>query len=114
VQPGLANAPRLGGTAAPDDRINDVVSNGGDSCDRWAEQGPLRHRIPPCPSSPHPAASMWLLTTSTAPQHPPGVVVPWLQHFYTQWSCSRSEAPTATKTLAWASAATAPAACANP
>jgi hypothetical protein len=114
VQTGLANAPRLGGAAAPDDRVSDVISTGGDSCGRWAEQGPLRHRIPPCPSAAHAAASMWLLTSSTAPAQPPGVVVPWLQHFYTQWTCSRPATPTPTNTLAWASAGTAPTACINP
>jgi hypothetical protein len=112
LQPGLANAPRLGGAAAPEDRVSDVVSNGGDSCARWAEQGPLRHRWPPCPSAPHPAASMWLLTPSTAPTQPQAVVVPWLQHFYVQWNCSRP-ARTDTKTIAWAVASPAPAVCGN-
>jgi hypothetical protein len=114
VQPGLSNAPRLGGAAASEERVSDVVSNGGDSCGRWAEQGPLRYRMPPCPSAAHPAASMWLLTSSTAPVQPPAVVVPWLQHFYTQWSCSRPSTGRDARTLAWASASTAPSACNNP
>ncbi len=42
VRPGLANAPRLGGSSTSDDRITDVVSNGDDACGLYAESGVLQ------------------------------------------------------------------------
>lgn len=49
VQPGLANAPGLGG-ASPETRVHDAIANGRDACERsWFPQGGvLRGQIPPC------------------------------------------------------------------
>src|ERR1700730_819615 len=63
VQPGLANAPSLGGTALAEPGVHDVIANGPDSCGRKLDPGPLRYRVIPCPrgssspSRPPPGAS---------------------------------------------------------
>jgi hypothetical protein len=106
VQAGLANAPRHGGTGLADERVHDVIANGDDSCDRWAEHGPLRHRVPPCPAMAHPVASTWLLPSAAGGSS--SLVLPWLQHFYAGWACPEPAFST-DRTLAWA-AALAPAA----
>jgi hypothetical protein len=51
VQPGLANAPALGG-ATPETRVHDAVANGRDSCERpmFPQGGVLRGQVPPCQS----------------------------------------------------------------
>jgi hypothetical protein len=85
IEPGLANAPRLGGSQASDLRIHDVVSNGADSCGRHAEHGPLRARIPPCPTAGHPVVGTVLFTESPDTE---SLVLPWLEHFYADWPCS--------------------------
>jgi len=108
LHPGLANAPRLGGTGLADERIGDVVSNGGDSCGRYAERGPLQGRIPPCPSVSPARAALF---------EPAGVndalVVPWLKHFYYGWPCPHAT-PSETRTEAWVSLARGPSACTLP
>jgi hypothetical protein len=48
--PGLANAPRLGGTPETDPRILDAIANGNDSCQRNAGGSVLRFQYPPCPT----------------------------------------------------------------
>jgi hypothetical protein len=104
VQAGLANAPRLGGTAVADTRVNDVISNGDDACGRHGETGPLRGRIPPCPGAVHPVVSTWLAPTPSGRSD--SLVLPWLEHFYAGWPCPRSAAFSAaveTRSLAaWA------------
>jgi hypothetical protein len=56
VQPGLTNAPQLGGTTIVDPRVHDVIANGPDSCGRNMDSGPLRYRVIPCPrGSPSPS-----------------------------------------------------------
>jgi hypothetical protein len=49
VQPGLANAPVLGG-ATPETRVHDAIANGHDACERamFPEGEVLRGQIPPC------------------------------------------------------------------
>ncbi len=49
VQPGLANAPVLGGTT-PETRVHDVIANGHDACERSAfpPGEVLRGHVPPC------------------------------------------------------------------
>jgi hypothetical protein len=49
VQPGLANAPGLGG-ASPETRVHDAIANGHDACARamFPEGGVLRGQVPPC------------------------------------------------------------------
>jgi hypothetical protein len=110
IRPGLANVPRLGGTAADDERVRDVVANGDDSCSAHAEQGPLRYRWPPCTSSAHPIADTELLPAYIGLRE--SLVMPWLEHFYVGWPCphalSRTPArtdvrtqTTAATTIAW-------------
>ncbi|MBV9950279.1 MAG: hypothetical protein JOZ69_25795 [Myxococcales bacterium] len=88
IQGGLANAPRLGGTGLADERVSDVISNGGDACGRYAEQGPLRYQVPACPGAPRQggvASSTWPVPARRAPGN--ALVVPWLVHYYVQPSC---------------------------
>jgi hypothetical protein len=51
VQPGLANAPGLGGATA-ETRVHDAIANGHDSCERsmFPQGGVLRGQVPPCQS----------------------------------------------------------------
>jgi hypothetical protein len=94
IQPGLANGPRLGGSQVADERIHDVVSNGGDSCGRYAEQSPLRGRVPPCPTVSPPATA----STFAPVTIPSGsLVVPWLDHFYYGWPCPRASSARAAR-----------------
>jgi hypothetical protein len=88
LRPGLANAPRLGGTGVADERLSDVVSNGDDACGLRAEHGPLRNRIPACTvvTVPAPGPSAFRPSAGRAQ---PGLVVPWVQHFYVGWPCAR-------------------------
>jgi hypothetical protein len=112
VEAGLANAPRLGDSAVADDRPHDVIANGGDSCGRYAERGPLVGRIPACGTPVHPVVRATLLPP--APGREEGVVVRWLQHFYLGWPCPRSPTAAAPKTVAWSAAVPVTAACQAP
>jgi hypothetical protein len=49
VQPGLANAPALGGSTLAAPSVHDAIANGPDSCGRKLDPGPLRYRVVPCP-----------------------------------------------------------------
>ena len=99
VEAGLANAPRLGATAAGEPR-GDVISNGGDSCGRYSEASPLRGRIPPCPSVTR--SSSRIAPALTAPASTgEGVVVPWVQHFYVGWPCPHSGGTRNAESVAW-------------
>jgi hypothetical protein len=98
ARPGLANAPRLGGSAVADERVHDVVSNGDDACGIYAEHGVLRGRIPPCPSVAHPIAATWLAPSAAAKDD--SLVLPWLEHFYAGWPCPRTHAPEP-RSIAW-------------
>jgi hypothetical protein len=85
LQAGLANAPRLGGTQLADERVSDVISNGNDSCARSAGPGPLRGRVPPCPTT-HP--TRWgNIPPSSATGAGESLVIPWVEHFYSGWPC---------------------------
>lgn len=99
VQPGLANAPRLGGTALADERVRDVIANGDDACGRHGEHGPLRGRIPPCPGASHPVATTWLAPSPASTSE--SLVLPWLEHFYAGWPCPRSTTTEARSIAAW-------------
>lgn len=92
VRPGLANAPRLGGSAVADERVHDVVSNGDEACGLHPERGVPPGRIPPCPSVVHPVATTWLMPSPAATDE--SLVLPWLEHFYAGWPCPRSEITT--------------------
>jgi hypothetical protein len=100
VEVGLANAPRLGGGA--DDGVHDAISNGGDSCGRYAERGPLRGRIPPCRAAAHPIAGAAPPAVTARGRVDGGLVVPWLQHFYVGWPCQAPPLAAATNSLACA------------
>jgi hypothetical protein len=66
VQPGLANAPALGG-ATPETRVHDAVANGHDACERamFPQGEVLRGQVPPCGKESLTAFSLHLPTTST-------------------------------------------------
>jgi hypothetical protein len=99
LQPGLANAPRLGGTQVADERVSDVISNGNDSCGRNVGPGPLRGRAPPCPTT-HP--TRWAVAPSSATGAGGSFVVPWVEHFYSGWPCPHSTVASSTqRTPAW-------------
>ena len=98
VQPGLANAPRLGGAPVADERVSDVISNGNDSCARSVGPGPLRGRLPPCPTT-HP--TRWAVAPSTATSAGGGLVGPWVEHFYSGWPCPHAAVASSPRTPAW-------------
>jgi hypothetical protein len=107
LQPGLANAPRLGGTGLTDERMRDVIANGDDACSRQAEHGLLSNRIPPCPPAVGPAIGTEFSAKAATND---SLVLPWLRHFYTGWPCAHPALlPAAkTKTIAATAIATAP------
>jgi hypothetical protein len=83
VRPGLANAPASSGPAG-DARVQDVIANGGDSCERRLGPGPLRNEVPPCAigrSASDPADGR---RASNEKQ----IAAPWVEHYYTHWPCS--------------------------
>jgi hypothetical protein len=103
IRPGLANVPRVGGSSPPDDGVHDVVANGDDSCGVHAEQGPLRNRWPPCPSTAHPVATAELLPGYIGLHE--SIVLPWLEHFYVGFPCphpaGKPENSGSAKSVAW-------------
>jgi hypothetical protein len=110
VTPGLANAPRLGGTGGVDDGAHDVVANGRDSCESVTGRSPLRGHLPACPTASHPVASLPpMLEYRTQ-----SMVVPWLEHFYVGWPCTHSAAAVQSRTVAWSSQPPAMTACNTP
>jgi hypothetical protein len=113
VEVGLANGPRLGGSNLADEHAHDVISNGGDSCGRFAEYGPLRGRVPACATVTHAVAGSTLLPAAAGGKGD-GVAVPWLKHFYVGWPCPHPAAAPHVKTLAWATGAPGPAVCTTP
>jgi hypothetical protein len=88
ITPGLANAPPLGGAGGVDEGQVDVVSNGRDSCESVSGRSPLRGHVPPCPTVSRPAST--LPPPAVAMAHQQSFVVPWLDHFYVGWPCTRS------------------------
>jgi len=108
-QIGLANAPRLGGTGLAEERVGDVVANGPEACGRYGERGPLRGRVPPCPTVlRRPTASM------PAERPTDGLVFPWLRHFYVGWPCAHAVSAGGWRAGAWASTTPVPATCPVP
>jgi hypothetical protein len=87
VQPGLANAPAFSTTPVADANVRDVIANGRDSCERGLGQGPLWHQLPPCPAVERPAVP--ILANRVPPTK--GVVMPWVEHYYSRWPCSSWE-----------------------
>jgi len=83
AQAGLSNAPALGGPTAIDSRVHDAIANGPDSCGRRLDPGPLRYRIPPCPTVTRPAADPGIPSRAALVRP---VVAPWVQ-YGTRWPC---------------------------
>jgi len=98
IQPGLASAPRLGGSALADAQVHDVISNGDDACGRHGEHGSLRGRLPPCGMTAHPVATTWL---APSPAVHESLVLPWLEHFYAGWPCPQNSAIESRSIAAW-------------
>jgi hypothetical protein len=98
VYPGLANVPALGTGPAADASVHDVVANGRDSCERGLGPGPLRYQIPPCPGVERPAAGPTVVA-NRAPSAK-GIVMPWVEHYYSRWPCSSRENEADRMTLA--------------
>jgi hypothetical protein len=90
VQAGLANAPALGTSPVADASVRDVVANGRDSCERALGQGPLWHQLPPCPGVERPAVPTFAVRAPGTK----GVVMPWVEHYYSHWPCSSWETGT--------------------
>jgi hypothetical protein len=88
VQPGLANAPTLGTTSTAEARVTDVIANGLDSCGRELDPGPLRHRIPKCPTVTERATPISFRFVLPPGSTGDDVVQPWLEHYYSGWPCS--------------------------
>lgn len=112
VEAGLANGPRLGGSGIADERVHDVISNGVDSCGRFATHGALRGRTPACATVTHPVAGATLLPAAAGSKGE-GLVGPWLKHFYVGWPCQHPATSAEVKTLAWATSARPSASCAR-
>jgi len=101
---GLSNAPRLGAETSTGGKPSDAISNGGESCGRYAEQGPLRGKAPPCPASAHPSAAAIWVPMASENANSSSLVVPWLEHFYVGWPCTRPARPSEeSKPIAWSS-----------
>lgn len=68
VQPGLANAPGLGGTS-PETRVHDAIGNGHDACARamFPQGGVLRGQVPPCAKEPRKTVASAPLPPRAAP-----------------------------------------------
>jgi hypothetical protein len=82
IQPGLANAPALGGAQIVDPRVHDAIANGLDSCGRHLDPGPLRYKVPPCPSLAPSAPRVSFVPPSDGEWE-----VRWLEHYYVGWPC---------------------------
>jgi hypothetical protein len=94
---GLANAPGLGSRPLADASVHDVVANGRDSCERGLRPGPLRYQVPPCPGVERPAA---VRTVANRAPSAKGIVMPWVEHYYSGWPCSSRESEADRTTLA--------------
>jgi len=88
VQPGLANAPALSTSPVADANVRDVIANGRDSCERGLGPGPLRYQIPACPRVERPAAAPAVIRVAPPAK---GIVMPWVEHYYSRWPCSSPE-----------------------
>jgi hypothetical protein len=85
---GLANAPGLGNSPLADAAVHDVVANGRDSCERGLRPGLLRYQVPRCPGVERSAANATVANRAPSPK---GIVMPWVEHYYSGWPCSSRE-----------------------
>lgn len=114
VQPGLANAPALGGSPLVDPRVHDAIANGEDSCGRRLEPdtGPLRYRLPPCRRESAPKTGTAIVPSGTRDG---GEGLRWMEHYYFGWPCkAKQEAVVGGTTLAWSPALSIPTGCDSP
>ena len=88
VHPGLANAPALGGSPVADVTVHDVVANGRDSCERKLGPGPLRYEVPSCPPVERPVLPTIVVNPASSEK---GIVMPWVEHYYSRAPCSWSD-----------------------
>lgn len=88
VHPGLANAPALGGSPVADVAVHDVVANGPDSCERKLGPGPLRYQVPSCPPVERPVVQTIVVNPASSEK---GIVMPWVEHYYSRALCSASD-----------------------
>jgi hypothetical protein len=98
VHPGLANAPALGSNPPVDATVHDVVANGRDSCERKLGPGPLRDEVPPCPGVERPASPPIVVASPALSGK--GIVMPWVEHYYSRGPCVSSEDEADRMTLA--------------
>jgi hypothetical protein len=88
VQPGLANAPALGGARVVDPRVHDAIANGPDSCGGRLDPAAssLRNRFPPCAPLSSPTKS-----AAFVPQASRGdAFVPPADRYNAGWPCPRA------------------------
>jgi hypothetical protein len=114
VQPGLANAPALGGTRVVDPRVHDAIANGPDSCGRRLDPGPgpLRNRLSPCAPLSSPTKSAAFVSRASRND---ALVLPWMEHYYVGWPCPRAYKKSAgAKLFAWSPTDLSAAQCALP
>jgi hypothetical protein len=97
VHPGLANVPALGTSPVAGASVHDVVANGRDSCERGLRPGPLRYQVPPCPGVERPAADRTIANRAPSAK---GIVMPWVEHYYSRWPCSSQKNEADRMTLA--------------
>jgi hypothetical protein len=97
IHPGLANVPALGTRPIADASVHDVVANGRDSCERGLGPGPLRYQLPPCRS-----VERLVVDSNVANSAPSakGIVMPWVDHYYSRWPCASSKDEAGRMTLA--------------
>jgi hypothetical protein len=95
IHPGLANVPALGASPIADASVHDVVANGRDSCGRGLGPGALRYQLPPCLDVERPA-----IDSSVSKLAPKGIVVLWVDHYYSRWPCPSSKNEPGSMTLA--------------
>lgn len=91
IEPGLANAARLGGDPADDGRGHDVIANAGDSCGQnGIASSPLRGHWPPCPNVEQASSRIAPDLVAPLPAPPPDqaeLVLPYAGPFYSLWLC---------------------------
>lgn len=97
VYPGLANAPALGTNPSAEASVHDAVANGREACGRGLGPGPLRSQVPACPGV---EQSRGDSTTANRPPDASGIVMPWVEHYYSRVPCSAPESEAHRLTLA--------------
>jgi hypothetical protein len=93
VQPGLANAPALGGTTLVSGRGYDAIANGPDSCGRAEFQGsPAPNHWPACSRETGRAVS-WAELVPRRGMRDDGEDQRWMEHYHFGWPCDPTLEP---------------------